>query len=419
MLGSKTVANRKASVWLYVRTPNGWRYCRPVVGKNHKVRPQWAHVNGHDEFHRDAVYYVHYTDAGRQVWKRISKNPIEAMQWAEAQETWMKAQSLGLAVENAQNKLPLMISHTLDGYLMEYRLVNRPRSYALMEQTLYEFRDFVHKNLIDRITRLDLLKYRQWLIEKGRSERTASNKMLRANQYLRNIQHLEPGKGLVTEKDGKYVEREPEVYTDDELSRFFAKCDAYHFAVFKAFLMSGLRRKELENLTWDCVDFKAGTLKVEAKVGFSPRTWEERTVEIPTELINILKSLSQSSKYVFPTRTGGRWTHSWDDCVRIAKAAEIENAFVHKFRATYATRLLQGGIDIKTVQKLCGWKSMESAMRYFAKAQSKEVRAKVDSGSRSTYASSYGSPKCWRGLQFAILPLSRTHLYTVEWALPC
>jgi len=35
-------------------------------------------------------------------------------------------------------------------------------------------------------------------------------------------------------------------------------------------------------------------------------------------------------------------------------------------------------MDVKTVQKLCGWKSLESAMRYLAKAKSSEVRAKVD-----------------------------------------
>jgi hypothetical protein len=82
-----------------------------------------------------------------------------------------------------------------------------------MKQTLEEFVNLTGKNLIDRITRLDLLKYKQWLIERGRSVRTAGNKMLRVNQYLRAVQGLEPGEGLVTVKDAKYVELEPEVYS--------------------------------------------------------------------------------------------------------------------------------------------------------------------------------------------------------------
>jgi integrase len=50
----------------------------------------------------------------------------------------------------------------------------------------------------------------------------------------------------------------------------------------------------------------------------------------------------------------------------------------HRFRATYCTKLLQSGIDLKTVQKLMGHKTIESTMRYLAKAESKKVRAKVD-----------------------------------------
>ena len=50
----------------------------------------------------------------------------------------------------------------------------------------------------------------------------------------------------------------------------------------------------------------------------------------------------------------------------------------HKFRATCCTKLLQSGIDLKTVQKLMGHKTIESTMRYLAKAESKKVRAKVD-----------------------------------------
>jgi integrase len=39
---------------------------------------------------------------------------------------------------------------------------------------------------------------------------------------------------------------------------------------------------------------------------------------------------------------------------------------------------LQGGMDLKTVQKLLGHKNLESTMRYLAKAQSAEVRVKVN-----------------------------------------
>jgi site-specific recombinase XerD len=40
--------------------------------------------------------------------------------------------------------------------------------------------------------------------------------------------------------------------------------------------------------------------------------------------------------------------------------------------------LLQNGIDLKTCQKLLGHKSLESTMRYLARAESKKVREKVN-----------------------------------------
>ena len=42
------------------------------------------------------------------------------------------------------------------------------------------------------------------------------------------------------------------------------------------------------------------------------------------------------------------------------------------------TRLLHGGMDLKTVRKLLGHKNLESTMRYLSRAESSKVKAKVD-----------------------------------------
>jgi integrase len=377
MIAAEAVmANRKASIWLYVKTPAGWRYCKPVTGKNNKIKPGWAHVNSHEEHHPDASYYVRHREGSRTVWTKCEALST-AVRMCDVQKSYLAARANGIKVQD--DPTPLLMVYEMPRFLEEYRLRNRPRSYALIKQTLEEFYSFCQTNIISQIRRIDLLRYRQWLIDRKRTDRTASNKMLRVGQFLRYVQKQKPGDGLVTERDGKYEEKEPEVYTEDELKKFFEHCNPFQHAVFKTYLMSGLRRKELENLTWDCVDLKASTLRVEAKGDFVPKTWQQRTVEIPHELVQILKSLSRTSRYVFPTSTGHRWVHSWDDCQKIAAAAEIKNAYVHKFRGTCATRLLHGGMDLKTVQRLMGWKSLESAMRYLAKAQSHVVKAKIDS----------------------------------------
>ena len=43
---------------------------------------------------------------------------------------------------------------------------------------------------------------------------------------------------------------------------------------------------------------------------------------------------------------------------------------LHKFRRTYATRLLRSGLDLSTVQKLMGHSDLASTMRYLSPAES-------------------------------------------------
>jgi len=184
----------------------------------------------------------------------------------------------------------------------------------------------------------------------------------------------------VTIKDGKFTEREPEVYTDEEVEAFLKACDPFHAVVFNTLLMAGLRKQEMEHLEWPDINFTNGTLSVRGKHDWQPKDWEERTIEIPRELVEMLLTARKPRGWVFATRTGNPYTHVWDDCKDICKKAGLDedNYRPQKFRGTYATKLLQSGIDLKTVQKLLGHKNLESTMRYLAKAESPKVRLLVD-----------------------------------------
>ena len=199
----------------------------------------------------------------------------------------------------------------------------------------------------------------------------------RVNQFIRSVLGLAEGKGPVTVKDAKVTELEPTVFNSDELTAFFAACSPFQFAVFKCYLMAGLRKAELENLTWDDVDFKAGTVIVSPKPGFDPKDWGQRSVEVPESLLTILKELPKRGKLVFANGNGGMYTHSWDDAKKIGEKAKVADCHPHKFRSTFATRTLQLA-DLKTVQSLLGHRDIASTMRYLARASSKKTREKVN-----------------------------------------
>jgi integrase/recombinase XerD len=86
---------------------------------------------------------------------------------------------------------------------------------------------------------------------------------------------------------------------------------------------------------------------------------------------------------VFPTRNGTPCTHRTqllELCKAIANRAGLNEGdfWLHKFRATFATKHLQDGVDLRTVQMWLGHKDLESTMRYLKPARGKGIRAKVN-----------------------------------------
>src|SRR5262249_23226495 len=213
------MANRKVSVWKYVKVGSRWKYCKPVSGRNNKIKPHWVLVNGKPEEHPEGNFYIMRLDGKKKIWRKIGPNPTEATRAAEYEASLMNAIAMGLPIKK-EEVVPLEYGTQLWKFLADYKLSQSAESHALMLQTLEEFRVFVKKTNLKEITRADLLKYKQWLLNRDRSFRTAGNKMLRVNQFLRTALGVEAGKGLVTVKDAKFTEREPEVYTDDEMELF-------------------------------------------------------------------------------------------------------------------------------------------------------------------------------------------------------
>jgi len=69
-----------------------------------------------------------------------------------------------------------------------------------------------------------------------------------------------------------------------------------------------------------------------------------------------------------------------DGLKAVAERAKLdpENFRLHKFRATFATRCLWAGVDLRTVQQWLGHSDMESTMRYLKPFRSQQVREKVN-----------------------------------------
>jgi integrase len=164
------------------------------------------------------------------------------------------------------------------------------------------------------------------------------------------------------------LKSKPQTYTQDEINRLLAACNPASHAMYATLLLTGLRKEELAHLSWDDVDFHLGLIRVRAKADFVPKDYEERDIPMPPDLIPLLKNLPRSAEWVFPVLNGNRFGRNemLRRLKRIATHAKVNNATLHKFRHTYATRLLEQGADIVTVQHLLGHSDIDTTRRYLS-----------------------------------------------------
>jgi len=67
---------QKFTIYKYVRTDRGWRYCRSAFARNNKIKPNVVMVGGQEETHPEGCYFSQV--GGR--WEKVSESAAEAQQ---------------------------------------------------------------------------------------------------------------------------------------------------------------------------------------------------------------------------------------------------------------------------------------------------------------------------------------------------
>lgn len=160
------------------------------------------------------------------------------------------------------------------------------------------------------------------------------------------------------------------ILTAAEEVRLFEASSEHLKPVLKVALHTGMRRGEILGLRWDDVDLDAGTIRV-----VRTKSGKMRLIPLNDVLLEEFEKLRRAGgegEPVFPHKS-----------VRSAfegacRRAGIKNLRFHDLRHTFATRLVERGVDLITIKELLGHSSVTITERYthsFKEQKRNAVRA--------------------------------------------
>lgn len=129
-------------------------------------------------------------------------------------------------------------------------------------------------------------------------------------------------------------------------------------------LNTGCRRGEVFNLTWRDVDLKRKQVTIR---GEGAKSGQTRYIDLNSEATAIMetwKAQSAETGYVFPGKNGDRLDNITKAYKGVLKVAKIEQFRWHDLRHTFASNLVQLGVDLNTVRELLGHSSYQMTLRY-------------------------------------------------------
>ena len=136
-----------------------------------------------------------------------------------------------------------------------------------------------------------------------------------------------------------------------------------HKLVLKFLYSSGLRLQELINMKREHIDIEQGLILVKLGKGKKDR-YTLLASSLKEDLLKYYSTMDFSTKYVFEGRKG-KYTKKSVQMI-CKKAGEIIGLHIHPhmLRHSFATHLLESGVDIRYIQKLLGHSDIKTTQIY-------------------------------------------------------
>lgn len=250
-----------------------------------------------------------------------------------------------------------------------------PHTLRAYTKDLKEFLSFMDKKP-DEIDNLDIRSFLASLHHKKLKKSSIARKLATIRSFFKYL-HQE---GYVKKNPAKLVSTPripknlPRFLSIDEVFSLMdtPKGDTFKITRDKAILellySSGLRVSELTSLDMSDLDLKESLIRVKGKGK------KERIIPIGSKAMDAIKnylperiSLKKKSQALFLNNRGGRLTQRSIRRILIEYSRMLNlKGYLspHVLRHTFATHLLHGGADLRSIQELLGHSSLSTTQKY-------------------------------------------------------
>ena len=163
-----------------------------------------------------------------------------------------------------------------------------------------------------------------------------------------------------------------------EEEKLLANCPDHLYPIVLTALNTGMRKSELLNLQWTDVDFDRREIAIRSHYDWHTKNYDYRYVGINDKLLSVLSNLPRNGEYVF-TYAGKPIKDIKRAIATAYKEAGIDHQGqpLHILRHTFATRLIQEGVELEKIQQLLGHQDFSTTLQY-AHLTSRSVKDEVN-----------------------------------------
>jgi integrase len=247
---------------------------------------------------------------------------------------------------------------------MEYAKVNK-RSWLRDEQLLGHLQRYFGKDV--QLAEIDIARIEGYKIE--RRNKVSGSTVNRELALLKRMFNLAidwddfPGRNPVCKvRFFKEFNTGSRVLSPDEEKKLIDNAAPFMQDLIVFGLNTGLRVGEIFSLRWSNVNMTQNVLNV-----FAHKTWKTRTVPMNKEVRRVINAWSSNRKndlVFYNSETGKSFVDLKAGFGLACEKAGITGVTWHTLHHTFASRLIERGVDIVTVQQLLGHSTVTVTMRY-------------------------------------------------------